>query len=87
MLERLLRLMSSGGAHTLGQLARQLGVSEMLLDTMLDDLERMGYLRCVPGSYADCGTCPQSGGCSLGRPNRAWLLTEAGQRLAGQDRS
>ena len=39
-MEQLLRLLVEGGAHTPPQLARQLGVSEGLLEPMLADLAR-----------------------------------------------
>ncbi len=74
MLERLLDLLASGGVHTPGELAARLGVSDGLLDQMLADLSRMGYLRqvgdvgdrgdmvCAPSSAAPSSRC---GGCSL----------------------
>ncbi len=91
MLERLLDLLATGGVHTPGELAACLGVSDGLLDQMLTDLSRMGYLRqvgdvrdttCASSSAAPSSRC---GGCSLvsacavgaGKPNgRVWALTD-----------
>ncbi len=82
MLERLLDLLASGGVHTPGELAACLGVSDGLLDQMLTDLSRMGYLRQV-GDVGDvardiacasspaapssrCGGCPLVSACAVG---------------------
>ena len=52
MLDRLLGLLRAGGIYTPDRLASQLGVSEQLVDQMLADLSRMGYLRSI--SSATC---------------------------------
>ncbi len=88
MLERLLDLLSSGGVHTPGELAACLGVSDGLLDQMLADLARMGYLRriedvtCAPSPVASssrCGGCSLAGACTVGAGKsggRVWALTD-----------
>ena len=85
MLERLLDLLASGGVHTPGELAACLGVSGGLLDQMLTDLSRMGYLRqvgdiaCAPSPAAPssrCGGCSLVGACAVGKSGgRVWALT------------
>jgi hypothetical protein len=85
MLERLLDLLAAGGVHTPGELAARLGVSDDLLDQMLTDLSRMGYLRqvgdmtCASSSAApsgQCGGCPLAGACAVGQSGgRVWALT------------
>ncbi len=42
MLNDLLRLLGDGGIHSTAELARRLGVNEMLLATMTADLTRRG---------------------------------------------
>jgi hypothetical protein len=88
MLERLLDLLATGGVHTSAELAARLGVSDGLLDQMLTDLSRMGYLRqvgdtaCAPSPAAPssrCGGCPLVGGCAVvaGQSSgRIWALTD-----------
>jgi hypothetical protein len=85
VLERLLSLLAGGGAHAPAQLARQLGVSEGLLELMLADLTRMGYLRRVagfacqalPDGPAPCAGCPLGGVCGVGGPGgQLWALTD-----------
>jgi hypothetical protein len=85
MLERLLDLLATGGVHTPGELAARLGVPDGLLDQMLADLSRMGYLRqvgdmaCSPLPDAPsgrCGGCCLAGACAAGKSGgRVWALT------------
>lgn len=82
MLQKLLRTISSKGGHTLQALAQQLDISEALLETMLDDLVRMGYLQPIEGLCSGCETCSVASACAVGKPGRMWLVTEAGKRLA-----
>jgi len=92
MLESLLSALAAGGLHTPRQLARRLGVTEGLVEQMLADLTRMGYLRSVasPGCHmasepvatsaqgrADCPGCPLGGACAVTTPGgQMWALTE-----------
>ena len=83
MLEKLLRIMATGGVHSYKELARRLEIAEALLDTMLADLVRMGYLRLTHESCcASCEYCPMGDACAVGHAGRVWVLTEAGQRMA-----
>ena len=80
MLERLLSLVRRGGVHSYTDLARQLDVSEELLEQMLQDLARMGYLRPIAdGCEAHCAGCPLEKTCAIGGPTRVWTLTEKAQ--------
>lgn len=82
MLERLLSLVGQGGVHSYADLTRQLDVSEELLEQMLHDLARMGYLQPVAdGCEAPCDGCPLAETCAIGGPTRVWTLTEKGLRL------
>jgi hypothetical protein len=87
-----LSLLATGGVHTPAELAGELGVSEGLLEQMLADLSRMGYLRlassptCPPlpnghfvpnGHFAPCAQCPLSSTCAVTGPGtRVWTLTD-----------
>ena len=85
MLERLLSILAEGGIHTPAELAEQLGVSEGLIQQMLADLSRVGYLQpangvnCAAlanGGSGPCTTCPLSGGCAAVWPGgQVWALT------------
>ncbi|HIC92750.1 MAG TPA: winged helix-turn-helix transcriptional regulator [Anaerolineae bacterium] len=79
MLKELLQLVARGGTRTRAELARELGVSEGLVEQMLEDLARMGYLKPVEGGCASqCAACPLARTCAAGTPTRVWALTEKG---------
>jgi hypothetical protein len=60
-------------------LARALDTTPQLVEVMLDDLSRMGYLRRVGGQCTEtCGTCPMAGLCAAGSSEQLWTLTEKG---------
>ena len=83
MLEELLRLIAKGGVHSRKALADTLRISEALLDQMLEDLHRMGYLRLASESCcASCEHCSTRDACAVGHAGRVWVLTEAGQAAA-----
>jgi hypothetical protein len=85
VLERLLNLLGTGGLYTPGQLAERLGVSEGLVELMLTDLSRMGYLRPLAGGTCgatpdershQCGHCVLAGACTVSGPGgRVWAVT------------
>lgn len=81
MLERVLASVAEGGLRSMGELARQLDVSEALVETMLRDLARRGYLREVKGCRQACDHC-SSNGCVSFVPDKIWALTATGDRLA-----
>ena len=88
MLYRLLQIACSAGVHSLNQLARQLDVSEALLESMIDRLAQMGCLKTLDGACADsCCGCPMSSPCSIGSSGRVWVLTEAGYKIVRSEAS
>jgi hypothetical protein len=81
MLDRLLSLVGQGGVHSYTDLARQLNVTVELVEQMLQDLARMGYLRPVAdGCEAHCASCPTANACNMIGSMRMWTLAEKGQR-------
>ncbi len=84
MLARLLHLVAEGGVHSYEDLAERLLVSPSLLEAMLAELARLGYLKAVAdGCEGRCAGCPV-GGCAVATPGRIWVLTEKGSRVAGR---
>jgi Mn-dependent DtxR family transcriptional regulator len=66
--------------HSYADLARQLDVSEELLEQMLQDLARMGYLKpMADGCETHCAGCSLAETCTIGGPTRVWTLTEKAQ--------
>lgn len=65
-------------------LAAEVGVSEALLEQMLADLERAGYVATADmGCEGHCAGCPSSGLCALLHGKRIWSLTARGRQAAG----
>lgn len=82
MLEDLLRQLGRGGVQSYQDLASALSISEPLLEAMLENLARLGYLRPVAScSDQACHSC-SGGGCSVQGQGRLWSLTERGLRAA-----
>lgn len=80
MLAELLRLVSEEGLYSPAELALKLGTGRELVDLMLADLARLGYLRPLDGcAPSACSGCPHTGSCTPDRP-QAWALTDKGMR-------
>jgi hypothetical protein len=87
MLTRLLEILNEGGVRTLADLACELDVGEALVEQMLLDLTRLGYLQCISTECnARCAGCPMADLCAIAGSGRVWALTEAGRRAAQGDR-
>lgn len=82
MLNQLLTLLREGGTHRVSDLARELDTTPELVEMMLEDLARRGYLKRMGGSCTDqCVGCPMAGVCSAGGTgakdgNQIWALAE-----------
>jgi hypothetical protein len=77
MLNQLLELLRTGGTRRVADLARELDTTPMLVEVMLEDLCRMGYLRQVAGGCGEkCASCSLSGLCVAGDDGQLWVLTE-----------
>ncbi len=84
MLEELLKSIAEGGIRSYEDLARGLGVPQPLLEMMLEDLARQGYLRSLGnGCDEGCAGC-SVGGCSVAGPHHLWTLTEKGAVAAAR---
>lgn len=84
MIEQLLTMVAEGGIHSYDELARRLSISQPLLEAMLEDLSRLGYLTAVQnGCRGHCTGCVASG-CSVVGAGRLWTLTDKGARAAGR---
>jgi predicted ArsR family transcriptional regulator len=79
MLERLLELLRVGGTRRVADLAHELDTTAELVEVMLEDLCRMGYLKRVGGACGGkCSACPMAGLCAVGGGEQLWVLTEKG---------
>ena len=79
MLNRLLESLRAGGTRRVADLARELETTPELVEAMLEDLCRMGYLKRVGGECSGgCGACSLAGLCAAGEGGQVWTLTEKG---------
>jgi hypothetical protein len=78
MLEKLLHLVAEGGVHSYEDLTRHLSISQPLLEAMLEDLARLGYLRSVGDRCEGHCTACSIGSCSVAGSGRLWALTDRG---------
>jgi len=80
VLDRLLELLREGGTHRISDIAQELGTTPQLVEAMLEDLARMGYVKRVAAQCSGkCTTCPVSQTCTVGggeSNGRIWVLTE-----------
>lgn len=87
MLRRLLALIANReGVCSYDDLARELRVSQALLESLLDELLRSGCLRMA--GEADmpnaCESCPVHTTCGTTGGARLWEVTEKGRRWLSQ---
>ncbi len=83
MLQQILQAVCAGGLYSLRELAQQLDISEELLESMIDQLVRMGYLKPLGASCVEhCHNCPEANRCSIGGSGRVWVLTARGEKIA-----
>ena len=84
MLESLMRLLARREPVSFDELAAQLSVSRELLEQMLQDLARGGYLEEMPVVCGrTCEGCESAGLCAVMRGGRIWRVTAKGSRLIG----
>jgi hypothetical protein len=91
MFETLLSLIAAQGTTSSADLARSLDVTSTLLDDMIEELTRTGYLNAVvQGRTVACDRCPIHRACLHGRQARILMLSPKGKSLLlrrGKERS
>ncbi len=80
MLNELLRLIASGRDRTQRQLAATLGISDLMVEQMIEQLASRGYLAETRQCAGGCGGCPVADACGPTKGLRFWSLTEKGLR-------
>ena len=75
LLERLLDLIRQGSARTIVEVSQELAISPALVETMLEDLSRRGYLHPLQAQCPRrCAGCAQAGRCAVGGAGRVWQM-------------
>lgn len=76
MLTELLARLRAGGVRRVADLARELDTTPEMVELMLEELARLGYLRSLEQHCgAACESCRLSGLCAAGG-GRVWMLAE-----------
>lgn len=75
MMKTVLESFSGEQVATPAILAQKLNVSPDLVELILADLERNGYIRAIVDDGAHCAGCGLRGHCSTPAP-RLWMRTE-----------
>jgi hypothetical protein len=68
MLEKLLQEIRSGGTFEVGKLAARLGTTPEMVKTMLEHLQRAGYIQPYVACDDGCAGCNLKGGCKVSDP-------------------
>lgn len=66
MLEQLLAEIQSGGTLETSELAARLGTTPMMVEAMLEHLQRTGYILLVPSCTDGCNGCGLKKICQAG---------------------
>lgn len=74
MLEQLLAIMHRGGVQTIESPARDLDTTPGLIEAMLADLERRGYVKQGGLCGSGCSGCDLAQGCSQHNQQRLWTV-------------
>jgi hypothetical protein len=76
MLEKILQEIRGGGASQPSELALRLNTSPAMIQAMLADLERMGYLRALDSCNPEaCSGCQFTSACSSAKPLKTWIVS------------
>lgn len=82
MLRRLIEAVARGGTGDTRELAAELGASQAVVEAMMDELARRGYVERASECLPSCGECPASGICASRGSGGIWILTRTGRELA-----
>ena len=82
MLRKILSLANRYGTIQTVTIARELNISKAFACQLLDELERLGYLRAAPISdkISPCLNCPFSSNCLIQHKPYLWIITKRGEQ-------
>lgn len=82
-LERVLQELARGQVSTLAALAEEAEVALALLEMILGDLERVGYVQVVQAAcQGHCSHCVEQKQCGATHEGRIWTVTQKGLAAA-----
>ncbi|MCS7177816.1 MAG: FeoC-like transcriptional regulator [Anaerolineae bacterium] len=74
LLERLLEILQAGGTHRVSDLAHMLDTTPALVEMMLEELARAGYVKPIAACAEPCTACPLTDSCIPAQAGKAWVL-------------
>jgi len=84
MLIKILKSLAKGGMYSNKNMAKELGVSESLVEQMIDKLLKMGYIEKekINDCNEGCGACSNKGCCGSSNNIKLnlWSVTEKGKK-------
>jgi hypothetical protein len=76
-LRRVLDRIGQGGTWTTKSLASELGMTPLLVEMMVRDLEQRGYLKLVSSACSGaCASCSLTNGCIKESSQKVWTLVQ-----------
>lgn len=87
LIECLLARMMGGQSMSLEELVHDLEIGRELLEQMLWDLERGGYIQVQHTCRDGCQKCAYRGACHAAPGGRIWVVTEKGRRSVEHSRN
>lgn len=79
MYQELLEALAEGRAYTLGSLSHHTGLSDSLVEQLLDELEQRGFIaQLVNKCDGGCGGCGLMGARDVLRRTAGWQFTDKG---------
>jgi hypothetical protein len=84
MLIGLLKAIYNRPFASLEQLSQEMNVSYDLMENMVADLSKRGYLKTYENCFSACDDCSMSSACEGQVHPKIWTLTDKGRELAGR---
>jgi hypothetical protein len=86
MLFGLLRAIKSHPLASMEELGQELNVSATMVEDMVADLTKTGYLKAFEDCDSTCDHCPVGSSCAGNIRSTMWMLTEKGYQAAQKNR-
>jgi hypothetical protein len=87
MLIKLLRAIKSHPLANIEELARELDTRSNMIEDMVADLSKKGYLKSFADCDSTCDHCPVGSACAGNIRLNVWMLTEKGYLTAEKNQS
>ncbi|HEX7555977.1 MAG TPA: FeoC-like transcriptional regulator [Leptolinea sp.] len=87
MLLELLRAINAHPFASFEQLSQAMNIPESIVQNMVADLSKRGYLKSIENCGSGCDNCSESTSCQGLIHARLWMLTEKGREAATKSKA